>query len=62
MSILEEIKLFDDQYLLSNNNIFNQRTNKDVKYWKIVTGGTIFIIPILITIFRKISFGKKCNK
>lgn len=58
-SIMGEINHFDNKYILSNNNLFNQRTVARVRNLKIISGASIFILLFLLTFFRSFDFAKK---
>lgn len=52
-NIINEIKKFDDNNLINTNNIFNERTLREVKIWKVLSGGIIFIVLIPFALFSK---------
>lgn len=58
-NILNEIKDFDEEYLLSTNSLFYERNSKEIKTIKSLTGAFLFIILFFRAILSKNSIGKK---
>lgn len=50
-SIMNDIKMHRKSFIISNNEIFNQRTIKKVKLYKIFSGAIVFIMLFVISIF-----------